>query len=506
MGFGMALGRIAPPRPPSPSFSRVIPTTISPHAGKVTIQFYTPRHYRSTRLRRKPNTYFPVVINFHGGGFTLGSATDDARWAGCVVERTGAVVASVDYRLAPEFPFPTAVEDGVDAVLYVARCARELWLDAERIAISGFSCGGNLAFTVPLRLKEELDPALDRDGFVAAVERGVHHGGDGATLGKSGRSRATYKKADDREMGVGVLDGTGPETGGRAKTGADGMLNPHPRHGLVRLRSGIKEGGVTYTPTPSSPRNSTDDDKSPPSPPTQTNPPRTASVDISGNAASMSAQRQRTLHPTNPGARPSISVSAPGHDAHPATQPQIHLRIPAVISWYPSTDYTLTRDERRATLARKDMELSPVFTSLFDASYIASVSAEGTPSSDDALGRRRPPPQKEADGDPLGIVRSNPFLSPGVAPEALLRSALPDNILMVTCEYDMLRAEGLRLKGRLEGLGKRVSYRMVEGVPHGWDKSPNPFREARSARAFYGDVCGELRGIFEGSGGVGGAG
>ena len=147
MEIGMILNRLAPPRPPSPAFSRSIPTTISPRSGQLTIKFYTPPSYRSAKKLQDKDTRFPVVVNFHGGGFTLGSATDDARWAACVVEQTGAVVASVDYRLAPEFPFPTAVEDGVDAVLYVARCAEELWLDPNRIAISGFSCGGNLAFT-----------------------------------------------------------------------------------------------------------------------------------------------------------------------------------------------------------------------------------------------------------------------------------------------------------------------------------------------------------------------
>lgn len=51
------------------------------------------------------------------GGFTLGAETDDCRWFGAVMEMTDALIATVDYRLAPEHPFPTAVEDGVDAIL-----------------------------------------------------------------------------------------------------------------------------------------------------------------------------------------------------------------------------------------------------------------------------------------------------------------------------------------------------------------------------------------------------
>jgi acetyl esterase/lipase len=97
-----------------------------------------------------------VVVNFHGGGFCLGKATDDARWCATVVSEVEAVVVSVDYRLAPEHAFPTAVEDGADAILYLVMNADSLLIDRDRIAVSGFSSGANMCFTVPLRLQEEL--------------------------------------------------------------------------------------------------------------------------------------------------------------------------------------------------------------------------------------------------------------------------------------------------------------------------------------------------------------
>lgn len=95
------------------------------------------------------------MVNFHSGGFTLGRASDDAPWASIVVEVVHAVVVCVEYRLAPQFPFPTAVEDGADALMYIMQRAEELKLDAERICVSGFSSGGNMAFTVPLLLQSE---------------------------------------------------------------------------------------------------------------------------------------------------------------------------------------------------------------------------------------------------------------------------------------------------------------------------------------------------------------
>ncbi|EON65841.1 hypothetical protein W97_05083 [Coniosporium apollinis CBS 100218] len=146
----------------TPSFRRDIPATVSPRKGTITLLFYTPKGYAARRHDREGSRY-PVLVNFHGGGFTIGHAGDDARWATAVVDIVDAVVVSVDYRLAPQYPFPTAVEDGVDAILYLMQNAEELHIDPNRIGVSGFSAGGNLAFTVPLRLLEELQRRRERD-------------------------------------------------------------------------------------------------------------------------------------------------------------------------------------------------------------------------------------------------------------------------------------------------------------------------------------------------------
>ncbi|KAK9244494.1 Alpha/beta hydrolase fold-3, partial [Lipomyces tetrasporus] len=95
-----------------------------------------------------------VLVNFHGGGFCIGRHRDDARWATTIVEAQNAVVVSVGYRLAPEYPDPVAIDDGVDAVLWIWNHADEFNLDRSRIAFSGFSAGGTLSFTVAFRLDE----------------------------------------------------------------------------------------------------------------------------------------------------------------------------------------------------------------------------------------------------------------------------------------------------------------------------------------------------------------
>src|SRR5947208_709578 len=101
MKIGMTLHHCAPPRPLSPSFVIRIPSRISSRAGTFKLVFYVPVEYPSA----PPEQRFPVVVNYHGGGFTLGTGTDDARWAQSVIETIKAVFVNVDYRLAPEYPF-----------------------------------------------------------------------------------------------------------------------------------------------------------------------------------------------------------------------------------------------------------------------------------------------------------------------------------------------------------------------------------------------------------------
>ena len=92
---------------------------------------------------------------------------------------------------------------------------------------------------------------------------------------------------------------------------------------------------------------------------------------------------------------------------------------------------------------------------------------------------------------------AHPWLSPGQAPTRMLE-ALPDDIVMFCCEWDMLREEGERFSDKLrKDLGKRVHHHTIAGVPHGFDKAPNPLRESPGARQQYLVACKELRRMFE---------
>lgn len=87
----------------------------------------------------------PALLWFHGGGYYMGAmGMDDRRCSEFALE-LGALVASVDYRLAPEHPFPAALEDGYSALVGLSARARDLGIDPARIAIGGASAGGGLA-------------------------------------------------------------------------------------------------------------------------------------------------------------------------------------------------------------------------------------------------------------------------------------------------------------------------------------------------------------------------
>ena len=94
----------------------------------------------------------PILVYLHGGGFVILSPESHARLAKELCVATGAVVVSVDYRLAPEHRAPAALEDSLAAFRFVRANAASLGGDASRVALGGDSAGGQLTAAVTLRL------------------------------------------------------------------------------------------------------------------------------------------------------------------------------------------------------------------------------------------------------------------------------------------------------------------------------------------------------------------
>jgi len=87
----------------------------------------------------------PVLLWIHGGGYIVGQAIQDDPVAYRYTNNLNCVVVSVDYRLAPEFPFPTPLEDCYAALNWVSKNSKEIGVDTSRIAIGGLSAGAGLA-------------------------------------------------------------------------------------------------------------------------------------------------------------------------------------------------------------------------------------------------------------------------------------------------------------------------------------------------------------------------
>jgi len=107
-------------------------------AGGIPIRIYTP----------EGSGPFPVFVFFHGGGWVVGSLDTHDATCRALTNATDCVVVSVDYRLAPEHPFPAAVEDCYAATQWVAKNPGVVHGDPDRVAVGGDSAGGNLAAAV----------------------------------------------------------------------------------------------------------------------------------------------------------------------------------------------------------------------------------------------------------------------------------------------------------------------------------------------------------------------
>ncbi|MFI5777608.1 alpha/beta hydrolase [Nocardia sp. NPDC051570] len=140
-----------------PRYQSAIPLEVNdrtipgPAGGDVPVRVYAPRD-RVGQL--------PALVYFHGGGFVLNGVVDSDNEGRRIAAEVGALVVSVDYRLAPEHPFPAAFEDCYAALEWVAKNAAGLGVTADRIGVGGESAGGDLAAAVALRARNEHGPAI----------------------------------------------------------------------------------------------------------------------------------------------------------------------------------------------------------------------------------------------------------------------------------------------------------------------------------------------------------
>ena len=115
---------------------------------------------RVYRRARRTAEAAPGLLWIHGGGYVLGTYDMDAPFLDPLVAKTGCVAVSVEYRLAPETPYPGALDDCFAALTYLHEQAGELGVDASRLAVGGVSAGAGLAAACALRARDEGIPLV----------------------------------------------------------------------------------------------------------------------------------------------------------------------------------------------------------------------------------------------------------------------------------------------------------------------------------------------------------
>jgi acetyl esterase len=125
-------------------------TIVRPDGSLLALRIY-PGHERHDAM--------PLVLHFHAGAFVGGSLADGASVAGLLAD-AGASVVSLDYPLAPQHPFPQAVEAGYDALTWIERHRRRLAAPRSPLYVAGEEAGGNLAAAVAMVARDRAGPAL----------------------------------------------------------------------------------------------------------------------------------------------------------------------------------------------------------------------------------------------------------------------------------------------------------------------------------------------------------
>ncbi|MEM7337081.1 MAG: alpha/beta hydrolase fold domain-containing protein [Actinomycetota bacterium] len=144
------MGAMSAERPPGPAVGEIVDGTYPAATGDLAYRLYRPA---------TPGPH-PVVLYYHGGGWVLGSQESDDPLCRDLCVRSDAIIVSVDYRHAPEHPFPAPVDDAWAALQWVTASAESLGGRPGPVAVAGWSAGGNLAAVMALMARDAGGPEL----------------------------------------------------------------------------------------------------------------------------------------------------------------------------------------------------------------------------------------------------------------------------------------------------------------------------------------------------------
>ena len=170
-------------------------------AGAIPLRLYSPVGAQAATL--------PGLVFFHGGGWVAGDLNTHDGLCRRLADAAGCRVIAVDYRLAPEHPFPAALDDALAATRWIADNAQRLGLDATRLAVGGDSVGGGLAAAVAQMAWDADGPAIALQVLICPILDVARAGGSRRTFGDGYFiSRAAFARdlADYRGAGAKTSD------------------------------------------------------------------------------------------------------------------------------------------------------------------------------------------------------------------------------------------------------------------------------------------------------------
>ncbi|HET6817511.1 MAG TPA: alpha/beta hydrolase [Mycobacteriales bacterium] len=182
--------------------------------GDIAARIYRPEHEGP----------LPTVVFAHGGGFVIGDIETHDNQARSVCRGADAVVVSIDYRLAPEAPWPAAIHDTYDAVRWAAEHIDDLGGDAARLAVAGDSAGGNISAVVA-QLCRDNGPALSAQLLIYPA---VDMDPEGPYQSRVDNAEGYFLTADDMQWFLQHYVGDAPEHGDPTMSPLRGRLEGLP--------------------------------------------------------------------------------------------------------------------------------------------------------------------------------------------------------------------------------------------------------------------------------------
>ncbi|XP_066229676.1 hormone-sensitive lipase isoform X1 [Saccopteryx leptura] len=415
---------------------------------------------RSLELRPRPQQAprsRSLVVHIHGGGFVAQTSKSHEPYLKTWAQELGVPILSIDYSLAPEAPFPRALEECFYAYCWAIKHCTLLGSTGERICLAGDSAGGNLCFTVSLRAAAY--GVRVPDGIMAAYP---------ATMLQPAASPSRLLSLMDPLLPLSVLSKcVSAYAGGETEDHCDSDQKALGMMGLVRrdtalLLRDLRLGASSWL---------------------------NSFLELSGRKS------HQNLMPKAEPMRRSVSEAALAQPEELGTDPLKNL-----------TRHDLSLRGSSETSGTPELSLSaetlgpstPSDVNFFLRSEDAPEEVEARDEARDELGTQDKGlsigvtfpegfhPRRSSQGPtrmPLysSPIAKNPFMSPLLAPDSMLQS-LP-TVHIVACALDPMLDDSVMFARRLRNLGKPVTLRVVEDLPHGFLSLAALCRETREAAA-----------------------